>query len=144
MKLSIVIESESPGPGVRTEYGSNFPALICFHYLSKAIIFLFNFHSPVWYERAMQRGKRSACVLLTSKHVTVCYTGNNICSWIPFSHSITEEVCVIVVPFRLCLLMCMQSVKMSLTTLQHREQAWSHHPQRTQWICSEVFWTTRK
>lgn len=36
------------------------------------------------------------------------------------------------------------SKHLSLTVLQHWEQAWSHHPKWTQRICSEVFWTTRK
>lgn len=42
------------------------------------------------------------------------------------------------------LMMSASSKTLSLTVLQHWEQAWSHHPQWTQRICSEVFWTTRK
>lgn len=76
MKLWIIIESESAGLVVRTESKCNFPALICFHYLSKAIISLFSLHNAVWYDRMMQSGERSdsARVCLTTKHVMICVT----------------------------------------------------------------------
>lgn len=55
LKLLVVIERESPGQGLRAESESNFLALICFHYLSKAIISLFRLHNFALYKIIARR-----------------------------------------------------------------------------------------
>lgn len=119
-KLSIVIESESPGLRVRTESECNFPALICFYYLSKAIISPFSSYSSVWCERMLQRGKRSdsARVSHTNKQQSmICYAR----LWVTLT--ITEELFIIVVPHvvLVCSCVCGHVKTFSLTALQHWE-----------------------
>lgn len=156
VKLSIVIENESPGLGVRTESKCNFPALICFHYLSKAIVSLFSFHKSVWYERMMlcRREEEKGQTLLVSSssfqqtmwwcvlhwkqlQLNYHFREASLLVFLNIIHYCSPSGCV-------CLCACSHVKTLSLTALQHWEQAWSHHPQWTQWICSEVFRTTRK
>lgn len=147
-RLSLEVSLQGQGSEQKTK--CNFPALICFHCLSKAIIYLFCLHNSVWYKRCREEKGQTACVFLPTKHVMMCYTGNN-CCWIIISQR--PNCCdpeyywrIIRCCSLLCVLVCVcdHMKTLSLTTFQHREQAWSHHPQWTQWICSEIFRTTRK
>lgn len=91
MKRSIAIESKSPGLRVRTESKRKFPALICFHYLSKAIVSLFSFHNSVWYERMMfgWRDEKGQTLLLSlsslQQSMWLCVALGSNCSGITIS-----------------------------------------------------------
>lgn len=82
VKQSIVIESEAPGLRVRTEPKCNFPALICFHYLSQAIISLFSFHNSVLWKKV--RLCLCLCLLRNKACDDVLHAGNH-CSRITIS-----------------------------------------------------------